>query len=144
MSRRVIADLDLEIDGQRAKFTGTGRHMRLQVEEARTLRKFLQVSLPNLRRAGASIAPTEVPAMLAKEGLTVEVADSSGPLFILGEGAGGRGYTVPGFGRVDSVALASKRAAFRLASSTSPSWLLPTVGVALIILAVVLVARRND
>ncbi len=144
MSRRVIADLDLEIDGQRAKFTGAGRHMRLQVEEARTLRKFLQVSLPNLKRAGASFTPTEVPAMLAREGLTVEVADRSGPLFILGEGAGGRGYTVPGFGRVDSVTLANKRAAFRLASSTGPSWLLPAIGVSLIILAAVLVTRRSD
>ena len=142
--RRVFADLDLEIDGQPAKFTGTGRHMRLEVEEAGTLRKISQVSLPNFQRAGTTYSTTDVPSLLADEGLTLEVSDRRGPLLILGEGAYGKGYSVPGVGRVNDVTLANKRAALRLASSSSPSWLLPAIGVGLIILGVLLATRRND
>ena len=142
--RRVFADLNLEIDGQPAKFTGTGRHMRLEVKDAGTLRKISQVSLPNFQRAGTTYAPTDVPSLLADEGLTLEVFDRRGPLLVLGEAAHGRGYSVPGIGRVNDVTLANKRAALRLASSSGPSWLLPAVGVGLIALGIVLVARRKD
>lgn len=143
MARRVKADVTLTIDGQPAKFTGTGRHMRLEVDKASTLRNFLRIPLPNLRRAGASFSPAEVPSMLAREGLTLEVADKRGPLFILGEEAGGRGYTVPGFGRVNDVTLANKRAALRLASSSGPNWLWPALGIGLAILGVLLLTRRG-
>ncbi len=142
--RRVEADITLEIDGQPAKFTGTGRHMRLEVSEASVLRGLLRVPLPNFKRAGANVSVNDVPTLLAQEGLTLEVADKRGPLVILGEEAAGRGYTVPGIGRVDDVALANKRAAFRLASSSGPSWLVPALGVGLIIIGVLLARRWND
>ncbi len=142
--RRVFADLDLEIDGQSAKFTGRGSHMRLEVQNAGTLRKISQVSLPNFQRAGTTYSATDVPSLLADEGLTLEVADRRGPLLVLGEKARGKGYSVPGVGRVSDVMLANKRAALRLASSSGPSWLLPVVAVGLIILGVILATQRND
>lgn len=143
--RRVYADLDLEIDGQPAKFTGTGRRMRLEVQEAGVLRGLLRVPLPNFKRAGANVSPNDMPTLLAKEGLTLEVADKRGPLVMMGEEAAGRGYTVPGIGRVNDVALANKRAALRLASSAGPRWLIPALGIGLLVLVGVLLAtRRND
>ena len=144
--RRVFADLNLEVNGQPAKFTGTGRHMRFEVDEARTLRMLSRVSLPNFQRAGTPFVPTHVPTLLADEGLTLEVADGRGPLFVMGEEARGRGYSVPGVGRVDNVALVNKRAALRLASSSTPSWLWATLGVAValgVVLAARLAARRD-
>ena len=142
---RVEADINLEIDGQRAKFTGTGRHMRLEVEEASTLRKMSQVALPNLQRAGTSFSTNDVPAMLAAEGLTLEIVDRSGPLLILGEGAHGKGYSVPGIGRVNDVTLANKRAALRLASSSANStWVWSLLGAGLILLGLFFVMRQRD
>ena len=99
--------------------------MRLEVQNAGTLRKISQVSLPNFQRAGTTYSATDVPSLLADEGLTLEVADRRGPLLVLGEEARGKGYSVPGVGRVNDVTLANKRAALRLASSSGPSWLLP-------------------
>ena len=143
--RRVIADIDLEIDGKPAKFTGTGRHMRFEVEEARTLRSLSKVALPDFQRAGTSFQPTHVPTMLADEGLTLEVADGRGPLFIMGEEARGKGYAVPGMGRVDNVTLVNKRAALRLASSSIPNWVWVTLlAFGVVILGSFLARRSND
>ena len=142
--RRVFADLDLEIDGQPAKFTGKGRHMRLEVQDAGTLRKNLPSFSARLSAGGTAYSVTDVPSLLADEGLTLKVVDKRGPLLTLGEEAHGRGYSVPGIGRVNDVTLANKRAAFRLASSSGPSWLLPVVAVALVVLGVILATRRRD
>ena len=144
LQRRIEADIDLEIDGQRAKFTGTGRHLRLEVDRASTLHKFTQVALPDLGRAGSPLSMNEMPTLLSAEGLTLEVADRYGSLLILGDEARGKGYSVPSIGRVSDVKLAKKRAAVRLASSTNQGWL----GIGLLFFGVVIVTllalRQND
>ena len=53
--------------------------------------------------------------MLAQQGLTLEVADRKGLLLILGTGAAGNSFSLPGLGKIDHLKLANKRAAFRLA-----------------------------
>ena len=143
--RRVEADIDLEIDGQPAKFIGTGRHMRLEVADASTLRTLSQVSLPNFQRAGTSFSTFDVPALLSAEGLTLEIADRQGSLLVLGEEARGKGYSVPGVGRIDDVTLSSKRAALRLAApSGSSSWVWALLGAGLILLGLIFVMRQRD
>ena len=144
LQRRIEADIDLEIDGQPAKFTGSGRHLRLEVNKASTLHKLTRVALPDLGRAGSPLSMNEMPTLLSAEGLTLEVADRYGPLLILGDEARGKGYNVPGSGRVRDVKLAKKRAAVRLASSTNRGWL----GIGLLffggVIMALLVLRRND
>ena len=118
MPLRIEADLDLEIDGSPAQLTGSGRTLRLTLSTPRTLRALRQVSLPNLGGAGDR-APTfrELPGLLAAQGLTLEVADPKGLLLILGAGAQGKSFTVPGLGRIGHLALANPGAALRLLSS---------------------------
>lgn len=115
MALLVDADLDLEIGGLSAKLTGSGRVLRLELSETRLLRSLLRVSLPRFPIFGTQAPkPTQVPGLLASQGLTLEVADRSGVLLILGEGAKGRAYTLPGFGRLEYVALARPGAVLRL------------------------------
>ena len=103
------------IDGAPAKLTGAGQTLRLELTETRTLRRFLHVSLPKFPIFGERApTPTQVPGLLASQGLTLEVADTSGLLLILGEGAKGNSYTLPGIGRLEHVALARPGAALRL------------------------------
>lgn len=118
MALRIEADLDLEIDGRPAQLTGSGRLLRLTLSSPRTLRSLRQVSLPNLGTAGDR-APSfkDLPGILAGQGLTLEVADPKGLLLILGAGAEGRSFTVPGLGRIEHLALANPGAALRLLSS---------------------------
>lgn len=119
MALRIDADLDITVDGAPAKLTGSGQVLRLELTQTRTLREFLRVSLPKFPIFGERApTPTQVPGMLAAQGLTLEVADSSGLLFILGEGAKGKSYTLPGMGRLEHVALARPGAALRLIFNT--------------------------
>jgi len=113
---RIEADLELSIDGQAATLTGSGQVLRLTLNSVRTLRSLRAVSLPNLAGAGTK-APTfrDLPGVLAGQGLTLEVADAKGLLLILGAGAAGRSFMLPGFGKIAHLALASRRAALRLA-----------------------------
>lgn len=118
MPLRIEADLRLVIDDRPATLTGSGTVLRLTLSSARILRSLRQVSLPNIGTAGAR-APTfkEMPGLLAAQGLTIEVADDKGLLLILGAGAAGKSFTVPGFGRLEHLALGSPGAALRLVSA---------------------------
>lgn len=118
MPLRIEAELDLVIDDRPATLTGSGTVLRLTLSSARTLRSLRQVSLPNLGGAGTR-APTfkEIPGLLAAQGLTLEVADDRGLLLVLGAGAEGKSFSVPGFGRIGHLALGSPGAALRLLSS---------------------------
>lgn len=117
---RVEADLSLEIDGRRARLRNAGELLILELETAALLRDLLRVERPDLHalfgigRAGGG-SPRRLPALLAGQGLTVEVHDRRGPLLILGAGAAGREVSLPLLGRVEHVALASAGAALRLA-----------------------------
>lgn len=115
MALSIEAALDLEIDGQGATLTGSGQVLRLTLSSTRTLRSLRAVSLPKLPIFGGR-APTfgEMPGLLARQGLTLEVADRKGLLLTLGAGAGGDNLTVPGFGTLAHTALASRRAGLRL------------------------------
>lgn len=76
----------------------------------------LQVSLPDLPMFGPTKAePKDFPSLLARHGLTLEIADNKGPLLILGADANGKSYAIPGLGTVNDVALAGLQAAARLA-----------------------------
>jgi len=112
----VEAQLDLEIDGRAATLTGSGQVLRLTLDSARTLRNLRSVSLPQLPIFGGR-APTftDVPGLLAQQGLTLSVADRKGLLLTLGAGAEGKSLTVPGFGTLAHTALANRRAGLRLA-----------------------------
>lgn len=118
MALRIEADLDLVIDDRPATLTGSGKTLRLTLSTARTLRSLRTISLPNVGAAGAR-APTftDIPGILAAQGLTLEVADQKGLLLILGAGAEGKSFTVPGFGRLEHLALGSPGAALRLIPS---------------------------
>lgn len=75
---RIDADLDITIDGRAARLHGSGRVLRLEVEEAAVLRQ-LAASMARPKR--------DIGALLASQGLTVEVADRKGLLLIVGAGA---------------------------------------------------------
>ena len=113
---RIEADLELSIDGQAATLTGSGQVLRLTLSSARILRSLRAVSLPDLGISGGQVpTSSDLPGILAGQGLTLEVADAKGLLLILGAGAAGRSFTLPGFGTIAHLALASRRAALRLA-----------------------------
>ena len=112
----VDADLNLDIDGQQARLRGSGQELTLTVETPALLRKFFQVSLPDVRSAdkrgrGVSYVPT----LLAEQGLTLVIADEKGDLLVIGAGAQGKSYKVPLVGKLEHVSLASAGAALRLA-----------------------------
>ncbi len=113
MALSIEANLDLVIDGQAATLTGSGKVLRLTLDSTKTLRALRSVSLPVL--PGRAPTLKDLPGVLAEQGLTLELADAQGLLLTLGKGAGGSGCTVPGWGRLEHVALAGKRAALRLA-----------------------------
>jgi len=116
---KVEADIDMLIDGQPAKVTGSGDTLRLELDKPYMLRKFFQIELPNV-----SIFSTQttgkpsfslIPIYLAEVGLTLEIADKKGALILLGKAAAGKSYTIPGVGKLENVTLASKSAILRLA-----------------------------
>ena len=111
----VEADLNLDIDGQPARLTGSGRHLTLHLSSPVILRDLLKVSLPNVKRASDKLKTfSGVPQLLKNAGLTVTVEDDKGDLLVLGEGAEGNSYTLPILGKVEDVKLANARAAVRL------------------------------
>lgn len=115
MALSVQADLSLSIDGQSAHLSGSGRTLTLTLENPTMLRKMLQVPLPKLAKAGGKERKlTSIPKLLERMGLTLNIADDKGTLLILGEAAAGKSYTLPFVGKLENVALASKRAALRL------------------------------
>ena len=116
MALHIEADLELTIAGRGATLTGAGQVLRLTLSDLRSLRDLRSVSLPNLGTLGGE-APTfrDMPGVLAQQGLTLEVADPEGVLLILGTGAAGRSFSLPGFGKLEHLVLANKRAALRLA-----------------------------
>ncbi len=118
MALRIDADLELFIDNERATLTGSGQVLRLTLSNLRSLQDLRLVSLPSLGVVGSQ-APTfrDLPGLLTRQGLTLEVADRQGPLLILGTGAAGRSFSLPGLGKIEHLMLANKRAAFRLALS---------------------------
>jgi len=115
MALVVEADLKLSIDGQSAHLSGSDQTFTLTLENPNMLRKMLQVPLPNLGTAGGKERNlSTMPKLLERLGLTLNIADDQGTLLILGVGAAGKSYKLPFVGRLESVALASKRAALRL------------------------------
>jgi len=116
---RIEADLELSISDQKATLTGSGQVLRLTLSSLRSLQDLRSLSLPNLGVLGGR-APTfkNLPGLLAQQGLTLEVADRRGLLLILGTGAAGRSFSLPGLGKIEHLTLANKRAAFRLALNT--------------------------
>jgi hypothetical protein len=112
----ISADLALEIDGQPATLRGQGQTLRLTIEKPRTLKHFFEISLPEVNVLGKTrFRPKDFPRLLTGQGLTLEIADTQGPLLLMGKGAEGKRYTLPIIGRVEDVALVSLRAAARLA-----------------------------
>jgi len=111
----IEADLELSIAGRGATLTGAGQVLRLTFSDLRSLRDLRSVSLPRLSLGGEAPTFRDMPGVLARQGLTLEVADREGVLLILGTGAAGRSFSLPGFGRLEHMALANKRAALRLA-----------------------------
>ena len=109
----VHADLDLEIDGQSATLTGTGRRLVLELASARMLRGILDVELPRFEAAGWS--RRDMPALLTQQSLTLEIRDARGALLVLGKDAEGRRLTLPGVGSIDDAKLASRTALLRMA-----------------------------
>lgn len=115
MALFVEANLDLEIDGQPATLTGSGSVLRLTLSTPRTLRALRQVSLPTITTMdGRAPSFKDAPGVLAAQGLTLEVADQKGLLLILGRGAEGKSFNLPGFGKLEHLKLGSKSAALRL------------------------------
>lgn len=118
MALAVTADLQITIDGQSARLSGSGRQLTLWVETPGILRDMLKISLPNVRSVGDTVrAYSDVPQLLKQAGLTLTVEDDKGALLVLGEGAEGKTYTLPVVGKLEDVSLASKRAALRLVFS---------------------------
>lgn len=115
----VEADIDILIDGQPAKVTGSGDKLRLELDKPYMLRKFFQVELPNVSifstQTSGKPSFSLIPLYLAEVGLTLEIADKKGALILLGKEAAGKSYTIPGIGKLENVTLASKSAIFRLA-----------------------------
>ncbi len=107
--------MGLVIDGQPATLAGSGSVLRLTLSTPRTLRALRQVSLPNITTMNGR-APnfTDVPGVLASQGLTLEVADQKGLLLILGRGAEGKSLSLPGFGKLEHLKLGSRSAMLRL------------------------------
>lgn len=116
MALRIEADLELHLDNRKVTLTGSGQLLRLTFDDLRSLRDLRSVSLPNLGVLGSQ-APAfkDLPGFLARQGLTLEVADRKGLLLILGMGAAGNSFSLPGLGEIGHLKLANKRAAFRLA-----------------------------
>lgn len=116
---RVDADINMLIDGQPAKLTGSGDTLRLELDKPYMLRKFFQIELPNVAifstQTSGKPSFSLIPLYLAEVGLTLEIADKKGALILLGKAAAGKSYTIPGVGKLENVTLASKSAILRLA-----------------------------
>jgi hypothetical protein len=118
----IAANIAIEVDGQRAQVEGSGSTLRLKLSKPHMLRKFFDIALPDVSvfgvtpAANASSQPSFslIPMLLSQIGLTLEIADSKGPLIILGKAADGKRYTLPGIGTLENVKLASASAVFRL------------------------------
>ena len=118
MALSIDADLELEIDGQPATLTGSGRTLRLTLSTTRILRALRTLSLPNITTMdGREPDFRDAPGILAAQGLTLEVYDEKGLLLTLGRGAEGKSLSLPGFGRLEHLTLGGKRAALRLLGS---------------------------
>ncbi len=115
MALHIEADLELSIAGRGATLTGAGQVLRLTFSDLRSLRDLRSVSLPHLSLGGEAPTFRDMPGVLARQGLTLEVADSKGLLLILGMGAAGGSFSLPGLGKIEHLKLASKSAALRLA-----------------------------
>lgn len=111
---RVDADLTLFVDGRRATVRGSGMNLRLTLEQPHMLRKFFAIALPHFGQSGKTDYSL-IPRLLAREGLTLEIADSRGLLMLLGAEAAGKSYTLPGLGKLEHVKLAGPGALLRLA-----------------------------
>ena len=109
----IEADLDLDIDGQAAKLTGTGQRLVLELSTARTLRGMLDISLPHIAQVGDP--RRNAATLLTQGGLTLEIRDGRGPLLVLGKQAAGERLTLPGVGTFEDAKMASKTALLRLA-----------------------------
>lgn len=95
---------------------GSGTTLRLTLEHPHMLRKFFAIALPHLNQDDKGKADYSlIPRLLAQEGLTLEIADSRGPLLLLGAGAAGKSYSLPGVGRLEHIRLAGPGALLRLA-----------------------------
>lgn len=116
----IHADLRLDIDGRSATLTGSGKRLTLELESARMVRTLSDIELPRLHGAAAkphgTVANTRnMPGILAGLGLSVEVRDRKGPLFVVGADAAGASISLPFLGKVEHVSLAGVGALRRLA-----------------------------
>lgn len=112
----IRADLALELAGEPVTLKGDGQTLRLTIKKSRTLRHFFELSLPSAGVVGgARLKPKDFPRLLTEQGLTLEIADAHGLLLCMGKEAEGKRYRLPVIGSVEDVALASLRAAARLA-----------------------------
>jgi hypothetical protein len=65
MALLVDANLTIEIDGQSAKLTSSGRLLCLSVSRTRILTRFLAISLPDIATLGKTgFAPEDFPSFL--------------------------------------------------------------------------------
>ena len=79
-SLAVEADLSIDIDGQEARLSGSGRDLTLRLASAAMLRDMLNVSLPDVRSAGDKVRTlANAPQILKNAGLTLTVRDDKGP-----------------------------------------------------------------
>jgi hypothetical protein len=77
---RLEADLILEVEGSTLQLRGSGQHFQLEVSELRPL-----MGLGVSRRMLSRLAE-----QLARQGLTLDVVDTSEPLLSLGKGISSR------------------------------------------------------
>ncbi len=75
---QIDANLSIHIDGRPASLRGSGRVLRFEVEETAVLRQLA---------ASARRSTLDIGELLAKQGLTVEVADRKETLLVIGANA---------------------------------------------------------
>lgn len=102
MPLNVQAELSLSVDGQTATIRGAGRRVRMELVDTSMLRKIRKTEIPGLEKFGNIPPLTDIPKILAKEGLTLDIADHRGVLLTLGKDARERGIWIPFVGRIEN------------------------------------------
>ncbi len=110
----VQADLSLSVDGQTATIRGTGRRVRMEMPDTSMLRQIRKTDIPGLETFGNMPSLTDIPKILAGQGLTLDIADHRGVLLTLGAEASERGLWLPFVGRIEHFSLGGVRAFVRL------------------------------
>ncbi|MDZ7704055.1 MAG: hypothetical protein U5L04_06175 [Trueperaceae bacterium] len=114
MSLNVRAELSLSVDGQTATIRGAGRRVRMEMSDTSMLRQIRKTDIPGLEKFGNMPPLTDIPKILAGEGLTLDIADHRGVLLTLGAEADERGWWIPFVGRIEHFSLGGIRAFVRL------------------------------